>query len=101
MNMNSIAKPQKKPQKIDQSARLGYRLLVMRQMILSVALIVLGALLTASILLQQRGSGLGAAFGGEGNIYRTKRGLERSLFYATIALACLFFGVAILNLIFV
>jgi preprotein translocase subunit SecG len=72
----------------------------MRQLILSVALVVVGGLLTACILLQQRGSGLGAAFGGEGNVYRTKRGLERTLFYVTIALACLFFGVAVLNLLF-
>lgn len=72
----------------------------MRQTILSIALIVLAILLTASILLQQRGSGLGVAFGGEGNVFRTKRGVEKTLFYATIALACLFFGVAVLNLIF-
>lgn len=71
----------------------------MRQTILSVALIVISVLLTAAILLQQRGSGLGAAFGGEGNVFRTKRGLEKGLFYATIALACLFFGTAILNIV--
>lgn len=71
----------------------------MRQTILAITLIVLGILLTASILLQQRGSGLGVAFGGEGNVFRTKRGIEKGLFYITIAVACLFFGVAILNLL--
>jgi preprotein translocase subunit SecG len=71
----------------------------MRQTIIAIAMIVLSILLTATILLQQRGSGLGSAFGGEGNVFRTKRGLEKGLFYATIALACLFFGTAILNLI--
>jgi protein translocase SecG subunit len=55
--------------------------------------------LSAAILLQQRSSGLGIAFGGDGNVFRTKRGLEKGLFYATIALSCLFFGTAILNLI--
>jgi preprotein translocase subunit SecG len=70
----------------------------MKQLILSIALIVFSILLTAAILLQQRGSGLGAAFGGEGNVFRTKRGLEKSLFYVTIALAGLFFGTAILTL---
>ncbi len=39
------------------------------------------------------------AFGGDGNVFRTKRGLEKGLFYATIALSVLFFSVAILNLI--
>lgn len=71
----------------------------MRQNILSIALIVISVLLTASILLQQRGSGLGAAFGGEGNVFRTKRGLEKGLFYLTIALSFLFFGIAILNIV--
>jgi protein translocase SecG subunit len=71
----------------------------MRQTILSVALIIWSILLCVTILLQQRGSGLGMAFGGEGNVFRTKRGLEKGLFYATIALGCLFFGTAILNLV--
>ncbi len=71
----------------------------MRQLILSIAFIALSVLLIGSILLQQRGSGLGAAFGGEGNVFRTKRGLEKSLFYITIALSCLFFGMAVLNLV--
>lgn len=71
----------------------------MRQTILSVALILWSVLLCAAVLLQQRGSGLGVAFGGDSSVYRTKRGVEKGLFYATIALACLFFGTAILNLI--
>ena len=71
----------------------------MRSIILSITLIVLSILLSGSILLQQRGSGLGAAFGGEGNVFRTKRGLEKGLFYFSIALSCLFFGVALLNII--
>ena len=71
----------------------------MRSLILSITLIILSVLLSASILLQQRGSGLGAAFGGEGNVFRTKRGLEKGLFYLSIALSCLFFGIALLNII--
>ena len=54
-------------------------------------------LLVAAILLQSRGTGLGTAFGGEGNIYRTKRGLEKSLFKATVALAVVFLGAALAN----
>ena len=70
----------------------------MRQTILSIALIVFSVLLVGAILLQQRGSGLGAAFGGDSGVFRTKRGLEKGLHYATIALAGLFFATAILSL---
>jgi len=61
------------------------------------AQVVLAVLLVASILLQARGTGLGASFGGEGNVYRTKRGVEKRLFQATIVLAILFFGVSLAN----
>lgn len=56
-------------------------------------------LLVVVILLQQKGTGLGAAFGGEGNIYQTKRGFEQILFTSSIILASLFFITAILNLV--
>lgn len=65
--------------------------------ILSIAQVALAVLLVASILLQARGTGLGASFGGEGNVYRTKRGVEKRLFQATIVLAILFFGVSLAN----
>ena len=73
----------------------------MRQLILSIALIIFSVLLSITVLLQQRGSGLGMAFGGDSNVFRTKRGLEKALFYFTIALAVLFFGTATLAIIFV
>lgn len=57
-------------------------------------------LLITAILLQQRGSGLSATFGGEGNIYTTKRGLEKILFRTTIILGALFLILAFLNLLF-
>jgi len=62
---------------------------------LTVAQIVVSTLLVAAILLQSRGTGLGAAFGGDGNVYRTKRGVEKILFRATIALAVIFVGISI------
>ncbi len=86
---------------VDASAIRSYRLPDMRQTILAIAMITLSALLTGAVLLQQRGSGLGAAFGGDSTVFRTKRGLEKGLFYATIALSCLFFGTAIVNLLLV
>ncbi len=69
----------------------------MYQWILPIVQIVLSVLLVTAILLQQRGSGLGAAFGGEGTVFRTKRGIEKGLHYATIVIAILFFVTAILN----
>lgn len=71
----------------------------MRQTIIAIVMIALSALLSGAILLQQRGSGIGGAFGGDSNVFRAKRGLEKGLFYATIALSCLFFGTAIVNLV--
>ena len=53
---------------------------------------VTSALLITCILLQSRGTGVGAAFGGEGNVYRTKRGAEKMLFIATIVITILFLG---------
>lgn len=67
--------------------------------IINVAQIIIAVLLVTSILLQYQGSGLGAGFGGEGNFYRTKRGLEKKLFFATIILSALFLGVALTNII--
>jgi len=67
--------------------------------ILPIVQFVLAVLLMAAILLQSRGTGLGAAFGGGGNVYRTKRGVEKKLFHATIIIAILFFGVSLANVL--
>lgn len=57
-------------------------------------------LLITAILLQQRGSGLGAAFGGEeGSFHRSRRGAEKILFNGTIVLGSLFFVLAFISLI--
>ena len=42
------------------------------------------------ILLQRRGASLGAGFGSSGELYTTRRGLERSLFNATIVCVVVF-----------
>ena len=44
----------------------------------------------ASILLQQRGASLGAGFGSSGELFTTRRGLDKNLFEATIVLAVIF-----------
>ncbi|MBU0646273.1 preprotein translocase subunit SecG [Patescibacteria group bacterium] len=71
----------------------------MSDSIFNIVQIILAILLITVILLQARGTGLGAAFGGEGNIYRTKRGIEKKLFHFTIILSILFFGVALANVL--
>lgn len=65
--------------------------------ILLIAQAVVAVLLSLSILLQNRGSGLGSAFGGDLGGYYTKRGFERFLVYATIGLAIAFVILGIIN----
>jgi len=48
--------------------------------------IVVCSLLVVSILMQNRAEGLGKMFGGGGEVFRTKRGLEKFLYYSTIVL---------------
>ncbi len=69
----------------------------MRTLLLSLVQILVSGLLMTTILLQQSGTGLGAAFGGASDVFRTKRGLEKGLFYSSIVLSVLFFLTAILN----
>lgn len=69
-------------------------------MILNIAQVILAVLLTAAILLQARGSGVGLAFGGDGNVYRTRRGIEKRLHTFTIIIAILFFGVSLVNVLY-
>lgn len=57
-------------------------------------------ILMLSILLQQRGTGLGNAFGGTGNVYRTKRGIEQVLYWMSIIFAFLFSLSSLLIVIF-
>ena len=63
--------------------------------ILLIAQSIVALLLTVSILLQNRGSGLGGAFGGDFGSYYAKRGLEKFLLYATVVLAIAFVGLSI------
>lgn len=54
------------------------------------AQVVVAIAVIAAILLQARGTGLSATFGGESTAYRSRRGLERTLFRLTIVLASVF-----------
>ena len=64
----------------------------------SIAQIILSAALILAILLQVRGGGLGGIFGQADTVYRTKRGVEKTLFQLTIVLVFLFVVVSIIAL---
>jgi protein translocase SecG subunit len=63
-----------------------------------VAQIIVSIVLIGLIILQAKGTGLSGVFGGTTS-YHAKRGVEKTLFYATILTSLLFVGLAILNAI--
>jgi protein translocase SecG subunit len=67
--------------------------------ILTISEVIVAILLIVSILLQNRGSGLSAAFGGDFGGYYTKRGMEKFLFYASIVLSTIFLALAIVAVV--
>ncbi len=68
------------------------------QTYLNVAQIILSIALILAILIQVRGGGLGGIFGQADSVYRTKRGVEKTLFQLTIVLVVLFITVSVLAL---
>ena len=60
--------------------------------------IILYAILMVAVLLQNKGSSLGSAFGGSSNVYSTKRGVDKILHYITIVTAIIFFAFSLLRL---
>ena len=68
------------------------------QTYLNVAQIILAVSLILAVLLQVRGGGLGGIFGQPDSVYRTKRGMEKTLFQLTIVLVVLFITVSVLSL---
>lgn len=65
-----------------------------------VAQIVLSIALIMVVLFQVRGGGLGGIFGQPDTVYRTKRGVEKTLFQLTIVLVVLFIIVSVVTLRF-
>jgi preprotein translocase subunit SecG len=65
---------------------------------MNIAQIVLSVALVLAILLQVKGGGMGGIFGQADSVYRTKRGIEKTLFQLTIVLAVLFVVVSIVSL---
>ena len=68
------------------------------QVYLNIAQIVLSIALILAILVQVRGGGLGGIFGQADTVFRTRRGVERTLFRLTIILVVLFIIVSIVSL---
>ena len=66
----------------------------------SIAQIVLSAALILAILLLVRGGGLGGIFGQQDSVYRTRRGVEKTLLQLTIVLAVLLVIISSLTLVF-
>ena len=67
---------------------------------LNIALIIISVLLVLSIIIQSKGAGLGGLTGADtGSIFTARRGVERTLFWVTIILSVVFFGLVITLLI--
>ncbi len=60
--------------------------------------IVLSVLIVILILIQGKGAGLGSAWGGGGEMFQTRRGVEKITLRITIVLIILFFVISIANL---
>ncbi len=65
---------------------------------LGIAQIVLSVALILAIMLQVKGGGMGGIFGQADSVYRTRRGIERTLFQLTIILAVIFIIISIVAL---
>jgi preprotein translocase subunit SecG len=65
----------------------------------NIALIIIAVGLMLSILFQVKGGGLGGIFGQADTVYRTRRGVEKTLFLMTIVLAVLFVVVSVVSLL--
>lgn len=68
------------------------------QFYFNVAQIILAVGLVLAVLLQVRGGGLGGIFGQADTVYRTKRGVEKTLFQLTVALVVLFIVISLVRL---
>lgn len=64
---------------------------------LQIITIIIAVLLTLLILMQGKGAGLGSAWGGGGEFYQTRRGMEKFTLQLTVIFTLLFFIVSVLN----
>jgi preprotein translocase subunit SecG len=66
---------------------------------LNIVEILISIVLIVVVLLQTRGSGFSATFSSDSSIYRSRRGVEKTLFNFTIALAVLFVLISIASVL--
>jgi len=66
---------------------------------LNVAQIIVSIALIALTVMQSKGAGLGRMFGGDSSIYRTRRGVEKTMHNLTVILAVVFFLTSLLSVI--
>ncbi|MEK7465693.1 MAG: preprotein translocase subunit SecG [Patescibacteria group bacterium] len=65
-----------------------------------IAQIIVSLILVALVIIQERSSGLSGVFGGGGSApYQTRRGMEKFIYFATIAVGVIFVVLAVLNLV--
>jgi preprotein translocase subunit SecG len=70
------------------------------QVYLNIAQIIVSIALIVIVIFQARSSSAGSMFGGsDSSVYRTRRGVEKTIYNATIGLAVLFFVLALLNVL--
>ncbi|OGK29765.1 preprotein translocase subunit SecG [Candidatus Roizmanbacteria bacterium RIFCSPHIGHO2_12_FULL_33_9] len=60
--------------------------------------IVIAIIIVVLILIQGKGGGLGSAWGGSGDAYQTKRGVEKFTFQITVFFVIIFFILSVINL---
>lgn len=67
--------------------------------IFNIVTVVSAILMTIMILLQSRGASLGAGFGGSGELFTARRGVEKTMFQFTVILAIVFIGSLVLGIV--
>lgn len=68
--------------------------------VISILQITVSLLLVSAILLQVKGQGLGSTFGSTSETFRTKRGMEKILHFATIILIVVFLVLSLISVLF-
>jgi preprotein translocase subunit SecG len=70
----------------------------MMENLVNYIILVISVVLVILVLLQSKGGGLGGVFGGDGNAYQTRRGLEKGIFVVTVILAVIFVALSLTSL---
>ncbi|OGO43450.1 MAG: preprotein translocase subunit SecG [Chloroflexi bacterium RBG_16_57_9] len=66
---------------------------------LNIAQIIVSITLIILVLMQTKGAGLSGVFGGDTSVYKTRRGVERTLFNLTVVFAVLFFVISLVSVL--